>query len=352
MVAVTLALIVSAGILGVFVGARSSFQATSGTASLADGGRFALDFIQTSVRSAGYMACNTSTRQLSLLNAGPTSIYYNFTQALGGYEANNTQPTNSYTVTSAPVTADTSTADWVGGLDAALSSLVVKNNDVLVVYSTLRNAQSVYVTAISDGASNFTVQNQGSLQGNQLAVISDCAKSAVMWITSVTGSSPSVTVNHATGGSPGNATAAFPVSFAVGSQVTPVDTTVFYIGKGADGDGALFAYDLNGGNAFTANELVPDIEAMQVLYGVDTNGSQTVADYVSADQVAVLSPANKFNSVISVKVAVLAASPPGAVPKPSAARTFSLLGTTVTAPIDTRARQVYAITIGVRNMAP
>jgi type IV pilus assembly protein PilW len=344
MVAVTLALVVTAAVLAVFIGSRSSFQATSGTASLADGGRFALNFIQNSVRSAGYMACNTTQRQLSMLNPGPTPLYYNFLQALGGYEANNTGPANAYTVAAPPVAADAVLGDWVAGLDNALAGLVVKNNDVLVIYSTLPNAQSVYVTNIVDGASSFIVNAQGGLQTNQLAVISDCAKSAVLWVTGVAGAAPNVTVNHNAGGSPGNNAAAFPVSFEIGSQVTPVDTTVFYIGKGADGDGALFAYDLNGGSVFTANELVPDIEAMQVLYGLDTNGTQTVSEYVTANQVA------NFNNVMSVKVAVLAASPPAAVPLPAAAPTYRLLGTTVRAPRDTRARQVFELSIAIRNL--
>ena len=81
---------------------------------------------------------------------------------------------------------------WSGGLDPALISIaapageaapvgqIVQNNDVLVVYSTLHNAQSVYVTTIVDGASDFQVNAPGNLAANQLAVISDCAKSAVM----------------------------------------------------------------------------------------------------------------------------------------------------------------------------
>jgi hypothetical protein len=75
------------------------------------------------------------------------------------------------------------------------------------------------------------------------------------------------------------------------------------------------------------------------------NATQTVGEYVSADQVA------DFNAVISVKIAVLAASPPGSASIPPAAPTFTLLGNTVTAPQDTRSRQVFEITIGVRNSA-
>jgi type IV pilus assembly protein PilW len=160
------------------------------------------------------------------------------------------------------------------------------------------------------------------------------------------GTGTNVTVSFSTGGPGGNSASSFPVSFEIGSQVAPVDTTVYYIGQGADGDAALFSYDMNATTAFVspANELVPDIENMQILYGVDTTGTQTVSEYVPAVQVI------DFNTVMSVKIAVLAASQPGAVPLPAAAQTYKLLGNTVTVLPDTRARQVFEITISTRNM--
>jgi type IV pilus assembly protein PilW len=345
MVAITLALIVTTGVISVFVGSRSAYQSTAGVGAVADGGRFALDFLQQGIRNAGYLACGTSQRAISILNPGATPLPFTFTQALGGFEANNTGAGGAYTVAAPPVAPDAALGDWTGGLDAALTGLVVKNADVLVVRETLRNTQASYVTAIVDGDNKFSVNAPGNLAHKQLAVISDCAKSAVMQITNTPAGGGNVVVIHDAVGIPGNSVSAFPVSFGIGSQVTPVDTIVYYIGQGADGDGALFAYDLNAGNAFTATELVPDIEAMQVLYGVDTNGTQTVAEYLTADQVV------DFNTVISVKVAVLAASQPGSMSIPAAAPTYTLLGNTVTAPRDSRARQVFEITVGVRNSA-
>ena len=260
--------------------------------------------------------------------------------------ANNTAPAAAYTVATPPVTPDGSTGDWVSGLDAALSGKPLKNNDILVVRSTLPNAQSVYVSAITDGSSQFTVNTQGLLAAGQLAVISDCAKGVVFQISGIAPPGANAVITHnAGGGPPGNTTAAFPLSFSAGSEVTPVDTRVYYIGKGADGDGALFVYDLNATGVFTANELVPDIEAMQILYGLDTNNTQIVSEYVTADQVP------DFNTVMSVKIALLAASAPGSTHQ-SVANTYNLLGTAVTAPIDSRERQVFEETIAVRNSLP
>jgi type IV pilus assembly protein PilW len=345
MVAITLAMIVTAGVISVFVGSRSAFQATSGTAALTDSGRFALNFISNSVRSAGYMACTTASRMQGILNAGATPLPFSFNEALGGFEANNTAPAAAYTVATAPVTADGSNGDWVTGLDAALTGKALKNNDILVVRSTLPNAQSVYVSSITDGSSQFTVNTQGLLAVGQLAVLSDCAKGVVFQISGIAPPGANAVITHNAGGVPGNTTAAFPVSFSAGAEVTPVDTMVYYIGKGADGDGALFVYDLNATGVFTANELVPDIEAMQILYGLDTNNTQIVSEYVTADQVP------DFNTVMSVKIALLAASAPGSTHQ-SVANTYNLLGTAVTAPIDSRERQVFEETIAVRNSLP
>ena len=84
---------------------------------------------------------------------------------------------------------------------------------------------------------------------------------------------------------------------------------------------------------------------MQILYGLDTTKTQTVTEYVTADLVP------DFNTVMSVKVALLAASAPGSA-HPTGAKTYNLLGTIVTAPNDTRARQVFEETIAVRNALP
>jgi type IV pilus assembly protein PilW len=359
MVAVTLALIVTAAVVSVFVGTRSAYQSTTGTAAVSDGGRFALDFIEGSVRGAGFMACGKPENQSSILNPGPSPLYYNFAEALGGFEATGTAPGGAYAISRAsqdtPVVPDGTASDWAQDLDPALVTppIVIKGNDVLVVRSTLQKTQPVYVTSIVDGAAQFTVNAEGGLAAKHIAVISDCAASLVIQISGVRPSGANAIISHHTntGGPPGNSTSSFdPLSFQLGSLVTTVDTVVYYIGQGADGDGALFSYDLYGNDTrrtfsgkFVANELVPDIEAMQVLYGVDTSGTKTISEYVTADQVA------DFNTVMSVKVAVLAASAPGAVRLPSSAPTYSLLGTTVTAPIDSRARQVFDVTIAVRN---
>ncbi|HEV7614486.1 MAG TPA: PilW family protein [Steroidobacteraceae bacterium] len=353
MVAITLALIVTTAVVSVFIGSQSAFRSTSGTAALSDSGRFALRFIENAVRDAGFMSCGSSTRTISNLNPQPTSLYYapgptGFFPPMAGFEAKNTGVGNAYT---ASTTAGV-LANWNPTLDAAFSSLggpspglPFKNNDILVVRSASQASQPAYVTSLA--GNTFVVDAQQSLKAPQLAIISNCGQALLFQITGIAGAAPNVTVTHAAGGGAGgNAAATLPLSFGAGAMVAPLAATVYFIGTGADGDGALFAADMQTNNTFAPNELVPDIEAMQILYGLDATGAQNASQFVTADLVP------DFGSVMSVQVAILAAGPPGSAATPPAAIRYNLLGTLVTAPRDNRARQVFEVTIAARNLLP
>jgi type IV pilus assembly protein PilW len=354
MVALTLGLLVTGAIISVFVGSRSAYQSTAGVGALADSGRFALNTIQESARGAGYMECNHATvnTSLSVLNSLGAPMAYDFRYGVGGYEATATGSGATITLPATSV-ADGSVGDWTPNLDGAFTGATakqVKGSDVLILRSSVPRIAPAYTTVdVAAGAGLFTVAlTAGSLQASQLAVISDCTKSVTFQISGVTGGSPANVAFTGATGAPGNATVALPVGFSAGALVSPVTTVVYYIGVGDDGDSALRRLDLvngmvNGGNIFTDEEIASDVENMQVLYGIDTTGTQTASKYVTANQVT------DFNAVVSVKVAVLSASPPGAAPLPTVAPQYLLLGTTVIAPKDTRLRKVFDMTVTLRN---
>jgi type IV pilus assembly protein PilW len=358
MVAVMLGLMLTLALISVFVGSRQSYQATSGVGSLADEGRFTLDTIAQIARGAGFMGCTpagesnltgtvTYTVDMSVLNSSGEPMAYNFQVGVGGYEATGTSPSNSFTVSATP-TAGAAASNWTPNLDPAFTGATnqqVKGNDVLVLRSSLPQSTPVYTTAAAAaGASSLTVSSAGNLQTNELAVISDCTKAVPFQISGVAGGTPATINFGGSTGAPGNAATALPVGFSPGALVYPLTTTVFYIGVGADGDSALRRLDLLNGqvgpNIFTDSEVVEDVENMQILYGLDTSAGTS---YVTADQVP------DFTEVVSVEIAVLVAGPTGSVTAPSTAQTFNLLGTTITAPKDTRLRRVFVKTIGIRN---
>lgn len=358
MIAIVLSLVVTDAAVSLFLANRNAAQSTTGLAAISDNGRFALNMIEQSVRSAGYMACNAlngqggtipppaATTQQSILPAGGTPVqnnYGEFGAAFGGYEASATGSAGAASVVAMPVAGDGSSGDWTGGLDPLLSGLVLKGTDVLVVREQSPQSITMYTTAPAlTGASHLTVNDTGSLaslpspQFPHAAVISTCAYSVAFQLGGVGAGN---VINFGGGET-------MPITIPAYAAVAPIDTLIYYIGQGNDNDGALFVWD---DGTQTSTELVPDVEGMQVLYGVAPTQANQVTTYVTADRV-VPTVAN-FNQVISVKVALLLASPPlvSAVAVPATAPTFSLLGTTITAPKDSRLRKVVDVTIAARN---
>ncbi len=239
---------------------------------------------------------------------------------------------------------------------------------MLVVHESLASTAPAYTTQVAIGAGAFSISSSTmfSAGGGQIGAITNCVQTEVFQVGNFNPGAGVGTVALG-GGYPGNAAPgqlSQNIDFTIGSQVVPADTVVFYIGIGEDGDAALFRWETNGGvigqnDGFSVNEeLVPDVESMQVLYGVETAlsaGTQTVAQYVTANNVANTSITGDFNGVISVKVALLVASPPGTVKQGAvaAASPPTLLGTNwALANPDGRMRKVYEQTMFLRNMSP
>ena len=396
MVAIVLGLLVTDALVAMFVGVRSASRMSSGVAALSDSGRFALDTIEENVRGAGNFACNSTApvtvvntqmvREISLLTPTPgTPLVSDYTEPLEGYEANGTGPGANMAIVNSPAPDGTQT-DWLttnllgNKLDGSLVAppfpagqggnvgRLIQGSDVLVIHESLASTPPAYTTVVANGTGTFTVNSSTMFGGGgQIGAITNCVQTEVFQLGAFNPGAGTGTVVLG-GGFPGNQAPgqlSQNMDFGIGSQVVPADTIVFYIGIGEDGDGALFRWETNGGvlgqnDGYSVNEeLVPDVENMQILYGIETPlsaGTQTVAQYVTADKVAPpLAVTGDFNSVISVKVALLVASPPGAVPKGTVAAASPplLLGNNWTlGAADGRMRKVYEQTMFLRNMSP
>jgi type IV pilus assembly protein PilW len=356
LIAIVLATVVLGAAVSLFLANKNTSSTTAAMSAISDNGRVALSFIGESVRSGGYMACNATndirsavaaagvTRQLNILQAGATPVQRNYTEAFGGYEAGNTAVPGVATVLPPPVAADGNAGDWLsgaGGLDGLLVGQVVKGSDVLVVRQSVPQDIPVYSNANYNAGQNvISVYSVGNLQPGQYAVISDCSVSTAFQIGAVNGGANTISTAGALDQFGGN----LQWSYGPPAAITPVDMAIYYIGVGRDNDSALFVYHESTG---LFQELVPDVENMQVLFGVAPTTPNQVTEYVQAQRVV------DFNQVVSVKVALLVASPVGAaaVPIPAAAPTYNLLGVVVTVPADTRLRKVFESTITVRSAA-
>jgi type IV pilus assembly protein PilW len=350
MVAITLGLLLTGAVISVFIGSRTAYQQTSGVGEMSDSGRFALNLIGESVRSAGNLACNSAMSATSQTLLGINLFASNFGQGIAGFEAIGTGPGGAIALPAVPVAGAPN--NWNPNLDPAMTGAIpgplglpVQGSDVLVVRSSVPRVAPVYTTAdVAPGAVNVFVTTlppppANVITATQYAAIADCTKSVIFQVAAVANGAPANV----------NLNGALPIGFSAGALVTPLTTTVYYIGTGSDGDSSLWRLEQVNGPAFAApEELVPDVENMQVLYGIDPAGTQTAAAYVTADQVGA-------TNVVSIQVALLVASPPGNKPVvvPPA---FNMLGTpagappvAVTVPGDNRSRQVFYATINLRD---
>jgi type IV pilus assembly protein PilW len=346
MVAITLALLLTGGVISVFVGSRQAYQATAGVGDMSESGRFALNLIGESVRSAGNLACNSAMSATSQSVVAGITFINNYGQGVEGFEANNTGPAAAIALPAAPAVGAAN--NWTPNLDPAMTAAIpanpqnvgkpVQGSDVLVVRSSVPRVAPVYTTAdVAPGANSvFVTPVPAAIAQNQYAAIADCTKAVIFQVANVGVGAPStVTLNAPLPG----------VGFSAGALVMPLMTAIYYVGVGSDGDAALFRLEQVNGPGFNnppnPEELVPDVENMQVLYGIDPSGTQTASAYVTGNQVGAL-------NVVSIQVALLVASPPSNKP-PAAPAPYNLAGTQVTAPWDFRRRQVFYATINLRD---
>jgi type IV pilus assembly protein PilW len=121
-----------------------------------------------------------------------------------------------------------------------------------------------------------------------------------------------------------------------------MSVNTFSIQAGKNGANALFCA-ADGG---TATEVVPDVDNMQVLYGVDTDANLIVDTYETANNVA------NMNNVRSVRVGLLFVTP-GVYGAPAATTaTYDVNGLNVGPFTDNKIRRVMTMTVNMRNRTP
>jgi type IV pilus assembly protein PilW len=414
MVALVLGVILTSGVISVYISSKASYNTGNSLAAVEETGRNALDFMEPIIALAGNTGCS---RSFTSNTAGTSGIYYldvntgyatigtpdnttpkenytpvyNFGFPVFGYEAtgtgisssaNTTIPSSGgQTATSAP-TGDTNASDWSPALTwndpknilwNALKGTVLKYNDVFMVHEALATpvavaaAGTVSPATVTPSTVTGVPYTAANLYANEFAIASDCNyNTAAFQITSVTASTGSV--SYSGGSSPGNT---FPnaagkdgVSIGTSYTVSPANTYAFYVGVGQDGWPALwegyFKTDGSSNAALTAQELVSGVENMQVLYGVDTDNDQVPNYYATADEVQADANAS-WDRVVSIRVALVVQSDNYSVDKASTSTTnLYMLGSgrgytdnvILATPADQRLRRVFIQTFSFRSMLP
>ncbi len=255
MVAITIGLLVSAGLIQIFASSKQTYRIEEALSRVQESGRFALNFITNDVRMASYWGCQSNSANVNNdLSAGAGYIDYSGS-AISGTDGGGTTP-DSLTLNGADTTG----------------------------YS-LQAAASAVTTPLQISATN-------DLKSGDVVVVSDCSGGDIFQIT---GSDPSGTgtVEHDLAvGTPGNGQQLANL-YGTDAAVYHVHEIIYTVKAGADGQNALWR-SVDGAD----QEIVDDVTNLQILYGEDTNNDDSVDRYVDAGNVT------DFNNVYSMKVQI------------------------------------------------
>lgn len=368
MVAITLGLIITAAVVTVFSSTRSTYQLDEGLARLQENARFAMETITRETRQAAAMGCKrwredvsgsgVKERPFNNLKGASSGGAYDFNEMLLGFEASNTSPgdTRSY---AGGFPAD-STSDWSPALNTALVAGAMPGSDILVLRRISSAPARLTGAFVTDDTVFVEPAAANRFKKDDVVMVYDCAKASIFQVTSVVNGTE---LKHdGSGNNPGNACtnwftgAAPPCKFGgseaqaydQSAEAATVQTSAFYVARGASGMPALFQATYPGG----AQELVEGVENMQILYGIDDNADGRVDRYDTADNV----PA--WGSVVAARVSLLLSTVNTSGTSAGVGAdtsTYLLLGSdpatavTIDPPNDNRRRRVFESTILLRS---
>jgi type IV pilus assembly protein PilW len=352
MIAMALGVVLTLGVVQIFLGSSQTYRLTDGLALLQENMRFALGDLQYEGRMAGYYGCLVKEPEI-LLNPTTGYVYDVASVSAMGWEAGNTGLGDTFTITS----LSPSGTAWSNGtgdaLPADIDGDIVEGTDVLLINGGKPADVVLTGNPMGSNAAIGTTARTNIPQGAIILAVAGNCTGGDLFQKSNNGNATSISKAGGTGGNPpGN------INPSSGFRAGPYDneariyefsSTVFYIGESdnVDPNGdlvpALFRERLDAGDSFGAVELVAGVENMQILYGVTNNPDDPKAErYVTAANV------NAWEDVVSVRIALLMRSDDNSVDT-ALGQTYNLAGTQITTESDRRARLVGVTTAAVRN---
>ena len=348
MVAMVLALLLTAAVLQVYLLNKTTFIAQQQSGMVQEAGNFALEYLTRDARMAGLAGCSSRRPGSQPL---PVRNYLNDTaypfdlvgNAIFGYESSGTGIGVTYSIAT---TNPAPGGSWSPALTAGANPLAGKalpGSDVVVV-SGIGPDDIPLVSPFTSGAQIF-VDDVRDITAGDILVVSNCQQAQVFQATNVVSASDNIVGSNSGAFTPGNASNISESGpegpFTEGSRVSRLRSYAYYVGRGSDGTPSLYRATLRGG-AMEDQELVPGVDSMQLVYGVDGNEDYIVDDYRTASAVT------DWQQVRAIRVALLLRSPEEFLDSTDTA-TYDVAGTTVNPVDDRRQRRVFAATIALRN---
>lgn len=358
MVAMTISLLLMAGIIQIFAGNKQTYRMQEGLARMQENTRFAVDFMSQDIRQAGYVGC---IRNIDGVNNGLKNPPASFNPGTGiqGWESVGTAPGDTYALnatSAAPVATTGNDSNWSGWTPAAGDALntpdVMRGSDILRIWHG--DTTTLTVNSITPGQPTIiNVEQSNAIGADDFVLISDCVAAEWMQVCSsaggpvVNGKSTTNLIAADSGCELNNDLSKPPATLAPNGEVIKLVAGTYFVGKrygSAQNPPSLFRAALKkDGTMEDPQELVEGVDSMQILYGEDTDNNGDVDSYRTANNIA------DWNNIINVKISLLMRTIEEVDTKTHGGN-IDVNGTTINLVAnDRRPRKVFTTTIVLRN---
>lgn len=360
MVAITLGLLLTAGLVQLFSSTKVTFNSNDALARVQENGRFALERLKRELREAGTLGfCAGQIPITSHLNTGCSGgidDFFNPDFAVVGWEYGGTGLAESFTLPASLDPATASASDWDSEANSAdlptqLGGLVVPGSDVLVVRNlAVVDTFTADPLNLHDPDEDISLTDDSEIETNTVVLITDCSSADLFQNTA----GPTEKLLSSSGGScaspgPGNSGIDWSTTYNDSMQTFTLQQVAYYIGVNGAGETGLYRWNMSEGTAnAVAEEIIEGAENFQVLYGFsraapDGDG-QHVNNWITADEI----PAGGWPQVIALRIGLSVRSAERG-DLDNTAITLDLASTDVTVPGDGRIRQAFSAAVALRN---
>jgi len=363
MVAITLGLLLTGGMLQLFESSKVTFNTNDAVARVQENGRFAMEILKRELRSAGtHGFCAGRMEINNHLNpscGGGAEDFFDPNRAITGWEFGGTGFGDEYELPADLSPGSAQASDWDSSaasgssLPGLLQGLVVPGSDVLVT-RRLEVLENVTAAGNTPKNANSINLNQGhGLPDDSIVLVTNCATGADLFqnVNNGNATSFSAGVSSCNNPGPGNVNGLdWATAYDESMQSFAVVVVAYYIGVNQNtGQPGLYRLNMSAGTSDpVTEELVEGAENLQILYGFSeaapSGDGQSVDRWLRADQV----PANGWQQIIALRLGLSVRSPDFA-DRDETNITFDLAGAEITALGDGRMRQPFSVTIALRN---
>lgn len=335
MIGLALGTFLLAGVIQIYVSSSQTYRTNEALSRVQESGRFAMEFLVTDIRQAGYKGSCTSEVN-NLLNesgAGYSADLFDLDEGIFGWNGTSGPHTLTNYRNNTDVVLIRHAAAGSGA--AASGNTPINANDINLTSASGMPAGSIVFVADSEGCDVFQNRNDDDSENLSRGASND---------------NPG----------PGNKNpGSFNFSHEYGDdmEILLMRSAIYFVGAGASGFPSLRRVRFDGGSTVAVQEeLVEGIIDMQICFGIDTNADREANSFVNAGAVG----ANQWPNVVAARITVVAVSPQENVSTGGQTLSFSDCDGTVLTRDQTnypelaqrRLAQVFTSTIALRNRLP